>query len=169
MQFSKRLLLILFVLVSCVGCDQATKSMAVSNLSESQIYSYLGDTLRLQLTYNQGAFLSLGASLPDALRRSIFTVGIGLLLIGALAFVLFSKSGTFSVVLAVSLFIAGGIGNLMDRICHDGFVVDFLNVGVGPLRTGIFNIADVAIVGGALVLFFFACRKQKRTRGTTAD
>jgi signal peptidase II len=117
--------------------------------------------VRLQLTFNQGAFLSLGASLPDALRRSIFTMGTGLLLIGALIFALFSNAGAFSVVLAVSLFVAGGIGNLMDRIFHGGSVVDFFNVGVGPLRTGIFNIADVAIMGGVLVLIFFVCCKQK--------
>jgi signal peptidase II len=161
MKLSKRLILLLIALVSCVGCDQATKSIAVSSLPELEIFSYLGDTLRLQLTYNQGAFLGLGSSLPDVLRHSIFTVGISLLLIGALIFALFSKSGTFSVVLAVSLLIAGGVGNLIDRILRGGSVVDFLNVGVGPLRTGIFNIADVAIMGGALVLFFYAFHKKK--------
>lgn len=161
MKFSKRLILIFIVLVSCVGCDQATKSIVVSNLPELKTFSYLGDTLRLQLTDNRGAFLSLGSSLPDVLRHSIFTVGICLLLIGALTFALFSKAGTFSVVLAVSLFFAGGVGNLFDRILHGGSVVDFLNVGVGSLRTGIFNIADVAIMGGTVVLFFLALRKQK--------
>ena len=164
MEFSKRLILIFIVLISCVGCDQATKSIAVSHLPEMKTFSYLGDTLRLQLTYNRGAFLSLGHSLPDVLRHSIFTVGICFLLLGALIFALSSKSGTFSVVLAVSLFIAGGIGNLIDRIMHDGSVVDFLNVGIGPLRTGIFNIADVAIMGGVIVLFFFIIRKQKEIR-----
>lgn len=129
-----------------------------------KIFSYLGDTLRLQLTYNRGAFLSLGHSLPDVLRHTIFTAGICLLLLGALIFALSSKPGTFSVVLAVSLFIAGGVGNLIDRIMHDGSVVDFLNVGIGPLRTGIFNIADIAIMGGVIILFFSTLRKQKKNR-----
>lgn len=164
MKFSKRLILIFIVLVSCVGCDQTTKSIAVSNLPELKTFSYLGDTLRLQLTYNRGAFLSLGSTLPDVLRHSIFTVGICFLLIGALTFALFSKSGTFSVVLGVSLFFAGGVGNLIDRILHGGSVVDFLNVGVGPLRTGIFNIADVAIMIGTIVLFYLALRKQNINR-----
>jgi signal peptidase II len=164
MKFSERLILIFIVLFFCVGCDQATKSIVVSNLPELKTFSYLGDTLRLQLTYNRGAFLSLGSSLPDVSRHSIFTVGICLLLIGALTFALFSKAGTFSVVLAVSLFFAGGVGNLIDRILHGGSVVDFLNVGIGPLRTGIFNIADVAIMGGTVVLFFLALRKQKENR-----
>ena len=164
MKFTKRLILIFIVLISCVGCDQATKSLAVSHLPAMKTFSYLGDTLRLQLSYNRGAFLSLGHSLPDVLRYSIFTVGTCFILLGALTFVLKSKSGTFSVVLAVSLFIAGGVGNLIDRIMHDGTVVDFLNVGIGPLRTGIFNIADVAIMGGAIGFFFSTLRKQNENR-----
>ncbi len=59
MKFSKRLILILIVLISCVGCDQATKSIAVSHLPETKIISYLGDTLRFQLLYNRGGFLSI--------------------------------------------------------------------------------------------------------------
>jgi signal peptidase II len=48
---------------------------------------------------------------------------------------------------------AGGVSNLADRVARGGRVVDFLNVGVGPLRTGIFNVADMAIMlGVALVL-----------------
>ncbi len=164
MKFSKRLILIFIVLISCVGCDQVTKSIAVSHLPEMKTFSYLGDTLRLQLTYNRGGFLSLGHSFPDVLRHSIFTIGICFLLIVVLTLVLFSKSGTFSVVLAISLFVSGGVGNLIDRIMNDGSVVDFLNVGIGPLRTGIFNIADVAIMGGAVFLFFLILRKQKENR-----
>jgi signal peptidase II len=164
MKFTKRLVLILIVLLSCVGCDQATKSIAVSHLPEMKTISFLSDTLRLQLTYNRGAFLGLGHSLPIVLRHSILTVGVCFILLGALAFALLSKSGTFSVVLAVSLFVAGGSGNLIDRIMHDGLVVDFLNIGVGSFRTGVFNFADVAIMAGAIVLFFSTLHKQKENR-----
>jgi signal peptidase II len=164
MKFTQRLILILIVLFFCVGCDQATKSIAVSHLPAMETLSYLGDTFRLQLSYNRGAFLSMGDSLPDFLRHSIFTVGACFLLLGAFVFAFSSKSGTFSEILAISLFIAGGIGNLIDRILHNGIVVDFLNVGIGPLRTGIFNVADVAIMGGAVLLFFTSLRKQKENR-----
>lgn len=164
MKFKKRFILLLVVLISCVGCDQATKSIAVSHLPAMETFSYLGDTFRLQLSYNRGAFLSMGHSLPDFLRHSIFTLGTCFILFGALIFVLSSKSSTFSVILAISLYIAGGAGNLIDRILHDGTVVDFLNVGIGPLRTGIFNIADVAIMGGAALLLFTTLRKQKENR-----
>ena len=154
MKVSRRIILISIILIACVGCDRATKSFAVRHLTELKIMSYLGDTLRLQLTYNRGAFLSLGHSLPDVLRHSIFTVGACFLLLGALIFALSSKSGNFSVVLALSLVVAGGVGNLIDRIFNNSSVVNFLNVGIGSFRTGIFNIADVAIMGGTIILFF---------------
>ena len=164
MNFAKRLILVFAVLISCVGCDQATKSIAVSTLPEMRTFSYIGDTLRLQLAYNRGAFLSFGYSLPDVWRHSIFTIGVGLLLIGALTFALVSKPGRFPVVLAVSLFVAGGVGNFIDRIIHNGSVVDFINIGIGPLRTGIFNFADVSIMAGSLILFLTVLRQKKEDR-----
>jgi signal peptidase II len=162
MKFSKRLILIFIVSIFCVGCDQTTKSIAVSTISELKTFSYFGDTLRLQLAYNGGGFLSLGASLPDVLRHLIFIVGISFSLLGALVFVLLSEFGNFSVVLAVSLVFAGGVGNLIDRVIHDGFVVDFISIGVGPIRTGIFNVADVAIMGGSIFLCLVVLRKPKK-------
>jgi len=81
-----------------------------------------------------------------------------------LVFALFFKPVRFSVVLAVSLFFAGGIGNLIDRISHDGLVIDFINIGIGPVRTGIFNVADVAVMIGFFILFLAVLRQQKETR-----
>lgn len=67
-------------------------------------------------------------------------------------------------VLGISLVFAGGVGNLIDRIIHHGSVVDFINIGIGSFRTGIFNIADVAIMGGSIFLFLLALHKQKENR-----
>jgi signal peptidase II len=53
--------------------------------------------------------------------------------------------------MGVCLVLAGGASNWVDRVVR-GSVVDFLNVGVGPLRTGIFNVADVAIMVGVALL-----------------
>lgn len=55
-----------------------------------------------------------------------------------------------------------GVGNLVGRIRYGGVVVDFMNIGIGPLRTGIFNVADLAIFAGALVLI--AGRLGERAR-----
>jgi len=60
----------------------------------------------------------------------------------------------------LSLIVAGGLGNLMDRLLHHGAVIDFMNIDLGGLRTGVFNIADVAIVVGAGMLIFLGFQKR---------
>ena len=49
------------------------------------------------------------------------------------------------------LFVAGGMSNLIDRVAM-GSVIDFMNVGIGSFRTGIFNVADGAIMAGVALL-----------------
>jgi signal peptidase II len=61
--------------------------------------------------------------------------------------------------LSFCLIFAGGIGNIIDRILYDRHVTDFMNVGFGSLRTGIFNFADVCVTSG--VILFFVFRKDK--------
>src|SRR5207249_7753307 len=50
--------------------------------------------------------------------------------------------------------LGGGLSNLLDRVAYGGYVVDFINLGIGSLRTGIFNAADVAITVGVLLVVF---------------
>lgn len=161
MHIAKRCLVILLLLMACVGCDQTTKSVAQSYLSQAETMSLLGDTVRLQLAFNSGAFLGLGASLPEFWRQAIFNVGVGILLLGLFGYALFSKRTTPAGVVATVLIIAGGVSNLADRLAYDGYVVDFINLGVGSLRTGIFNIADIFIVMGALVIVASAANKSE--------
>lgn len=157
MNFTKRCTLILIVLVACVGCDQTTKSLAQSFLPESESWSFLGDTVRLRLAHNPGAFLGFGASLPEAWRAALLSLGVGVILLALLGYSLFSKSVSRIDLLAYALLLAGGVGNLIDRVIYGGTVVDFINLGVGPVRTGIFNIADMAVVGGAFLFIAGMC------------
>jgi len=76
----------------------------------------------------------------------LFTIGTGIMLLALTAMAHRFVDGSWSM-LGLTLFVAGGASNWMDRLVH-GSVVDFLNVGIGPLRTGIFNVADVAIMLG---------------------
>ena len=152
MSYHKRMLLIVIILSSCVGCDQATKATAQKYLASSQPISYLGDFLRLQYMENGGAFLSLGGALPAGLRFWLLVVLTGIAVAGMLVFVIVKRSLLPSFVIALSFIIGGGTGNLIDRTFNNGAVIDFMNIGVGGLRTGIFNIADVAIMIGMVML-----------------
>ena len=142
------MLLIGIILFSCVGCDQVTKVTAQKYLASSQPISYLGDIFRLQYIENNGAFLSIGAALPGGLRFWLLIVLTGIALAGMLVFILVKRSLRPSFVIAISFIIGGEVGNLIDRTFNNGAVIDFMNIGVGSLRTGVFNIADVAIMIG---------------------
>jgi|HubBroStandDraft_4_1064222.scaffolds.fasta_scaffold428306_1 signal peptidase II len=141
----------MLLMLGCVGCDQVTKAVARAHLVQAHSLSLLGDTLRLQHEENAGAFLSIGASLPEGLRRALFTAGGALLTLGAMGWALFSPRLKWSGVIGAALISSGGVGNLIDRFTQGGHVTDFLNVGIGGLRTGIFNVADMVLVLGLLL------------------
>ncbi|MEM1349187.1 MAG: signal peptidase II, partial [Myxococcota bacterium] len=152
MSLTRRAILVSLVLVFSVGCDQATKVVARDRLVGEPMASYFGDTIRIVYAENTGAFLSLGASLPDWLRMAIFIVFVSAFLLGGLWWTLRTPELSRRMIFAASLLIGGGIGNLIDRVVFDGRVTDFLNLGVGSLRTGIFNIADVWIMVGVAIM-----------------
>ena len=118
--------------------------------------------VRLEYTENPGAFLSLGAKLSDDARFWIFTVMVAALLIGLLVFAFrMSPHTPFLIILAIALIVGGGLSNLIDRLMNDGRVVDFMQLGIGPFRTGVFNVADVAIMGGLAVMLVVVFRDSK--------
>ena len=147
-----RFIVVMLTLCCCVGCDQVSKSAARTMLHSGVTESLFSDSLRLQLTENPGSFLSLGASLPEHLRFTLFTATVAVILVGLVCAALFARRLSTARFVALALVAGGGISNLIDRVLYDGRVTDFLNVGIGALRTGIFNLADMAILAGALLL-----------------
>ncbi|MDO6505357.1 signal peptidase II [Colwellia sp. 4_MG-2023] len=156
----KRILTILVVTLSCVGCDQGTKVLASEYLPKGQMTSYLNDILRIGYTENIGAFLGLGNTLSDSARFWIFVVLVGAFLFGLLAYLIQNSKQNLSSLIALSLIFSGGLSNFYDRVVNNGAVVDFLNIGIGSLRTGIFNVADIAIMLGVFMLFFVSSEKS---------
>ncbi len=156
--------------LATIGCDRLTKHVATATLAGTAGHSFLADTIRLGYVENAGGFLSLGATLPSIARVAIFTVATGVTLLG-LTVLAFRRGLAGWPALGLSLFVAGGASNWIDRLVN-GTVVDFLNVGIGPLRTGVFNVADVAIMlGAALFVFgeFSGSAEQPVVRGVGAD
>ena len=153
-------LVLLITIGATIGCDRVTKHVATTTLSEAPSRSFLADTFRLEYTENAGAFLGLGADWPRAVQTTVFGVGNGLLLV---ALVVLARRGRWprAALLGVALFVAGGASNLLDRIMY-GTVIDFMNVGIGSVRTGIFNVADMAIMLGAGILVLESHRSDKQ-------
>jgi signal peptidase II len=164
MQKAKRIAALLLVLLTTVGCDQATKSMAQEHLSDSPPIIFLNGIFRLQYAENSGAFLSLGSGFSDEAQHWIFTVAVAVILSAALIFALReSLRASTLVIWGFALFLGGGIGNLIDRVTNDGHVIDFMNVGIGNLRTGIFNVADMALMAGVFLIFYSTTRQSLTT------
>jgi signal peptidase II len=162
---ARRLAALLAVVVGCVAYDAASKAIASRLLVEGDRHSFLGDTVRLELAHNAGAFLSLGAGLPEAIRVRVLTWLVGAIVAGAL-WVAFRPASRTRVAYGAALVAAGGLGNLVDRIATHGWVVDFLNLGIGPLRTGIFNFADVVLLAGAAMI---AWPERRARRDASSD
>jgi signal peptidase II len=153
----------------CVGCDQASKRVAAEVLKGAETLSFLGDVLRLTYAENRGAFLGLGGSWPEPVRWLAFT-GAALVVVAASIGWIVARARHRAhhnlAVWAMVLVAAGGAGNLVDRIVRDGRVIDFMNLGLGSVRTGIFNMADVQIMVGLGLLLL--ARRELATPRTPA-
>jgi signal peptidase II len=158
----KRTFLIALVLFSCVGCDQVTKNIARQTLANSEPIIFLNNIFRLQYVENPGAFLSLGAGSPEQIRFWIFTIFTGVFLAGMLVYLLVSPNISKVKMVSLSLVLGGGVGNLIDRISNEGRVIDFMNIGIGSLRTGVFNVADVLLSCGVVWFFVISFKDSKK-------
>lgn len=159
MNRGRRLIFIVLVALVLVLIDQATKQVAITHLKSGRIIAYPSgwyphDLFHFRYAENTGAFLSLGANLSDGIRFWLLT-GLNIVILFVVAGVLtLRREMGAGVVFALTLILSGGIGNLIDRVLRDGVVVDFMNMGIRGLRTGVFNVADVAIMAGLFLLLF---------------
>jgi len=138
------------VLAIVTALDVATKGLAERLLGPQRFpHEVLGNWLRLTLVYNPGAAfgLNLGAQ-----SRWIFTALtlVALVILGRLF--LSTSRGDVPRTLALALVCAGALGNLLDRLRSQLGVVDFLDVGIGDARWPTFNVADMAVSVGAVLL-----------------
>jgi signal peptidase II len=163
----RRLLVVVGILVACVGCDHAAKQLATGALDAAAV-SLVGDAVRFDLVHNTGAFLSLGEDLPRALRAPLLMGFVPLALAGFCLLALRSSLVGGWRLVGLGLVAGGGVGNWLDRVLHDGAVTDFVSLGLGSLRTGIFNLADLFIVAGVALLLLGRGSKDVERRPTGA-
>lgn len=156
-----KIALVVSLVASIVVVDLATKAIVEHSLSGEPTIRLLGDTLRVGYVLNTGVFLSLGHALPPRIRFWLFVVGVGGILAMLLGLTFNDSRFRAPEVIAVAAIVGGGIGNLVDRV-RLGAVRDFLNVGIGPVRTGIFNVADMAITFGGIALILIPLLRKRR-------
>jgi signal peptidase II len=156
-----RIVLILLVIIINIGCDQFSKKMVKRSVLPYETIHVLNDHLTVTRVENSGAFLSAGDSMSKASKKIFLTlIPIVAMVLGM--FYLFLKPVSGNMLIGLCFVIGGGVGNLFDRILY-GSVTDFLYVKFGIFQTGIFNIADVSIMTGMILIclqFFKKSRPQ---------
>ena len=157
-----RLLFFIGMLGFLIGSDRITKVLARKELTGKGVLSYFHDTIRLVYTENTGAFLSLGADLPRSVSYIIFVV-VPLIFLLAFAVYIIIKRYQLNMLtfFCYTLILAGGLGNIIDRVMYQMRVSDFLNFGIGSLRTGILNLADFFITTGVIILIIYSFLPKK--------
>ena len=132
-----------------VALDQLTKSWIETELSGGRVIVYLGGALRLVYSQNNGALFGL-------FRGQVLIFAVLSLAVIAMIVSFHARAGRSPyMTLTLGLLLGGAIGNAIDRF-RLGYVIDFVDGGVGGTRFFTFNLADASISAAILLLFAMA-------------
>ena len=156
--------------VALIVADQVSKHWIVTNVPMNTIASrYLGDFLWIVHARNLGIAFSIGDSISRLLRILLFVIMPAGFIVGAVIFGIVSKKISSLQRYAISIIVAGGIGNLIDRIFRPDGVVDFISFSLfgilGLDRFPTFNIADLSITLGASILLISGFLMEEKEAG----
>jgi signal peptidase II len=148
----------LLLTLALVGCDHATKEAARATLEPAGPVSLVKGVLELCYVQNHDSAFSLTRSLTGPIKP-LMLIGLSLVATLAIAATAWRRRTNASRLEqgAVALVAAGAVGNVLDRLRH-GYVVDFIHVQYWP----VFNVADVLICVGAILLAWSAARTRPR-------
>lgn len=139
------------ILALNISCDQISKNIVRNRIADNERISVVDNYVTLMRVENEGAFLSLGNSLPKVVRF-IFLSLFPLAILGFGIGYLFTKKNLSKyMLLGFAFVIGGGIGNLYDRLIY-GSVTDFMHIDFVIFQTGVFNMADVSIMTGMAIV-----------------
>ncbi len=155
-----RILLVLIVLGSNIGCDQVSKNIARTELGYNEQITFVNQHVTLLKVENTGAFLSLGQTLPKSVKYVALMGLPSLALVFALVFMFIKKNTTTWSLVGMAFVAGGGIGNIYDRIVY-GSVTDFMHIDFVIFQTGIFNMADVSIMVGLFIILIDNFSKKR--------
>ncbi len=142
-----------FLVVFLADCT--SKSLAVERLGGGPLpHEIFGSWLRLTLTYNTGA--AMGIDLGALSQPLLGAIAVAALIVLFRAYRTVGPSASPVLPVALGLLASGALGNLWDRVRWSRGVVDFIDVGIGAHRFWTFNVADMSLtLGGMLLLWYF--------------
>jgi signal peptidase II len=137
--------------------DRITKLLVEDRLAGRPPIQLIPGVLDLNYTTNSGGAFGLGRSAPLVFAVATAVVGVAICITSV-------RLSRPSVAIALGLILGGALGNLTDRFVHgsgfSGSVTDFIDFQIWP----VFNLADSAIVIGAIILAFTGWRRDDRSQ-----
>jgi signal peptidase II len=152
---------LLLLLLVAIAADQLLKYTMLWILTETGSISLLGGTVQFTLIFNPGGFLSVLSDYSQSTRFFLLNICVSMLLLGSLFCIFISTTMDKKFSLPLVLVTAGGISNLIDRMIHEDGVIDFVSIGIGSFRTGIFNLADMYILVCSFYLGYILFTKKQ--------
>jgi signal peptidase II len=152
---------IILLTLSLFGCDHATKIAAHSELSTGRVVPIVKDVLELRYTENHDTAFSLlyNLGIPRVSSWLFAASAIALGLVVAM-WIASRKRASRTQHVAFALVLAGALGNVVDRAIR-GYVIDFIHLTRWP----VFNVADVSVVAGMILLMLCAIAQGRSRSG----
>lgn len=143
-----------------IAFDQISKIWVRNNFENYSEKSIIGDVFTLIKVENTGAFLGMGSELSEIPRILLLIILPVIVLISITLYTYIDKSLDKLSIIGFSLIIGGGIANIFDRIVF-GSVTDFLYINLGGIfKTGIFNIADLSVTTGMIIILISSFKRK---------
>jgi signal peptidase II len=160
MKLSKRSIYIISIIFITIAADQISKIWIRMNVEAGSQSEIIGKYFTLHNVENEGAFLGMGSDLNPTLRLLLLLV-LPIVVLGfVLRHIFKDKSLDNWSLFAFSSIIGGGLANVYDRIVRDS-VTDFWHIDLGGVfRTGIFNMADLSVTTGMIILVIASFKKK---------
>jgi signal peptidase II len=161
MKLSKRSIYIILVIIFTIAVDQISKAVVRLKVAKGSYSEIIGKYLSLHNVENEGAFLGMGSDLNPTLRILLLLI-LPIVVLGfVLRYIFKDKSLDNWSLFAFSSIVGGGLANVYDRIIYSS-VTDFFHIDLGGVfRTGIFNMADLSVTTGMIILVFVSFKKKK--------
>lgn len=160
MKLSRTLSIVLLIIAN-IAIDQISKFVVRAKIAQNEVIEIVGNTFILTKVENSGAFLGMGSDLSPALKWALLLILPLVVLGGVVYYILTNKTLDRLSLIAFCCIIGGGIANVFDRFMY-GSVTDFFHIDFGGIfRTGIFNVADMSVSFGMILLIIASFKQNK--------
>jgi signal peptidase II len=151
---------VILIVGTILVLDQVTKTLVARTLGLHESVPVIDSFFHLTRVHNTGAAFGVLAQTPAWFRQPFFLIATGVAVLVLVLFLRHTERASRLAVVAIAAILGGALGNLVDRIFHNGQVIDFLDFHWRGYHWPAFNVADTCITLGAIGLLCSSVRKH---------